>query len=108
MVLFSLKLKIRHRKASGYGAEVKLKSNGAGEIEENTVPANTKIIRIEFSPSIFPRQIELGKMYVGKNEIIEQIVESDMMIHIYTPTCGIKYGTPISIYKKDIKKVIYK
>lgn len=66
-----------------------------------------EIYRVELVPAIYPRQIEVGKMYEGKNEIIEKIVESGVMVHIYTHTSGVKYGTPICICKKDIQKLIY-
>lgn len=66
-----------------------------------------RITSIEFVPAIYPRQIELGKIYEARKEVIENIMESERMIHIYTRTCGVEYGTPISIYKADVEKVIY-
>jgi hypothetical protein len=66
-----------------------------------------KIGALILNPDIYPNQVEVGKLYVIKNEIIMDIRESELMIHIYTETSGIRYGTPICIYKKDIRQLIY-
>jgi len=71
------------------------------------VSSQKKIRRIEFAPAIFPRYIELNMVYAVKNEIIENIMESERMVHIYTQTCGIKYGSPICIGKENVERVMY-
>ena len=96
-------------------SDVKKKKTGSkkvhpgvkGEGHQKYAPSIKKIVGIEFAPAIYPRQIELGKVYVVKKEIIEDIMESEQMIHIYTRTCGVEYGTPISICKADVERVIY-
>jgi hypothetical protein len=77
------------------------------EKNESNVFKRREIVKIEFNPAIYPKYAEVGKLYVVKNEIIHKIIESEIMLYIYTDSCGIKYGTPISIYKKDVKKVTY-
>lgn len=69
--------------------------------------AERKIQKIEFSSNIYPKCAEVGKTYPFKNEIIETIKESELMVHIYTNSCGVNYGTPISIYKKDVRNLSY-
>jgi hypothetical protein len=66
-----------------------------------------KISKIEFLPYIFPKYIEVGKPYAVKKETVESIKESELMVHIYTKSCGIDYGSPISIYKRDVVSVTY-
>jgi len=78
------------------------------ETHESNVNKDREIIKIEFKNSIFTRQAEVGKLYAIKNEIIRKIVESGKMVHLYTDSCGIKYGTPIGIHKRYIDSITYK
>ena len=79
-------------------------------IENNgTIPAESKEISIvEFVSALYPKYAEVGKPYIRKNEIVHKIVESETMLNIYTDSCGIKYGTPICVNKKDIVEITYK
>jgi|GEM_PF-3229913 len=74
---------------------------------ESHVFKKREILKIELNSSVYPKYIEVGKLYVAKNEIIRKIIESEIMLYVYTDSCGIKYGTPINIYKKYVRKITY-